>query len=275
MRLLKYYLKAEFSNPHFLFWSIAFMVFWLIMGAYVMSKGIFEHAPAEMLSDVIRAYTSSWYSLTTLFSLSSMAVGLTFNAFYSTAALPYMLRFSNLSSRSYHIQVTLGSSALALIIALLMKALTYSIYSHRFQMNLQPARPEVAIGVSVLAGVFFYLFTTLIAYVIIILRVVKSVSFISFAPLLLGFLFGFGHLHGALSVEILYISPYTAMSTLLTHSYSGKPVPNRLMGGPDVKELDLMLMPISLIAWIFALGILDIYLARKVKEVPIAELRVI
>ena len=51
MPLIKYYIKGMLSNRNLWFWGVAFMLFWLVLGGFVFSRGI-PSTPGALLAYV-------------------------------------------------------------------------------------------------------------------------------------------------------------------------------------------------------------------------------
>ena len=68
----KYYARAIITNRNLLFWGFLFMLFWLIMGAFA-----FGFKPATKIFNL--EYTSTWFALIALYSLSTIGTTVAFS----------------------------------------------------------------------------------------------------------------------------------------------------------------------------------------------------
>ncbi|MEM3803379.1 MAG: hypothetical protein QXX17_03115, partial [Conexivisphaerales archaeon] len=148
----------------------------------------------------------------------------------------------------------------------------YSLFSYRFGINLQPAQPLAALALSALAGAFMMVLAMLLVLIVVNYAGVKNINFISFVPLILSYIFGFGQLYANLPVAAEYLSPFTAISSLLFTSYSNLEMPVHPLD-PSAGYLDWRLLLLSLLAWIFIIAIADTQLLRRIKPRAIEEAR--
>src|ERR1700730_12716635 len=104
MPLIKYYIKGMLSNRNLWFWGVAFMLFWLVLGGFVFSRGI-PSTPGALL-----AYTASWYGIIVTFSLSSLAISIAYTIYYASCSLVYAFKYTRLTPMSY-VTTLIGSSS--------------------------------------------------------------------------------------------------------------------------------------------------------------------
>ncbi|EQD39127.1 ABC transporter, partial [mine drainage metagenome] len=146
MNVLRPFLKAMLTNPSLWFWGVAFMAFWLVLGAFVFSSGLPPTA--------IPGFTASWFAVISLFSLSTLAIGVSASIAYATAALAYAFRFTRLRPRDYLFSLLAGTGVLGLTLTVIMLGSTVGVFGARFHLTLLPADPVALVGAAVLAGAF-------------------------------------------------------------------------------------------------------------------------
>jgi hypothetical protein len=267
--LLTHYAKALLSNKNLWGWGVLFMAFWLVIGGIVESSQVPAHQPLAALD-----YTASWYALIALFSLASLGVTISFSLAYSTSSLSYYFRFTRLRPVTYMLDLLVSSTAIGVVLSVIMIVLTYMIFSYRLGGAAAPVAPWAAIGVSALSGVFIYAFSTFLVLLVINNLGLRNQSFMSFMPLVLSYLFGFANLFGTVPTALIYASPFTAIQDLLYHAYSGQPVypglANPVNNGPSLQPLYFAL---SIAAWIALLVVVDAFMLSRIKPRNIEEAR--
>jgi hypothetical protein len=267
MSLTKYYVKALITNKNLLFWGIAFMLFYAILGAYGFSSSL-------PLADqgVVLGYTSVWYALLVQFSLSSMAVSIAFAVIYASSSLAYSFRYTKLTPTSYISTLVGSSSVLGIVLSVIMLASTVFLYSSRFGYLLTPSNPIAALAVSALGGVFVMVLSMFLALIVVNYLGLRSSSFINFVPLMLAFGLGFTQYSVTLPIAIVYLSPYSAIQSLLYQAFSGQPANVRLSSMTGT-TLDWPILLISLLVWIVAFTLLDVSLLKRLKPRQLEEAR--
>lgn len=262
MSLLKYYTNGILSNRNLWFWGVAFMLFWLVLGAYSFAQGIPQVA--------LRGYTASWYGTIALYSLSSLAISVAYSIYFAGSSLVYSFKYTKLTPLSY-IGTLLGSSSvLGILLSAIMLASTYGFYTARFGLNLVPSDPLGAIAVSALAGVFMMTFAMLLVLIVVNYVGLRSINLVTFVPLILAFGLGFTSLTNPLPSSFLYASPYNAIQALLYSAYSGSVAPVQL-DNPASAALYWPYLLISLVAWIVLLLVVDSILLRRLKPRQLEE----
>jgi len=264
MSLALPYTRAVLRNPNLLFWGVAFMGFWFVLGAYIFSVGL----PATRSSEL--AYTSAWYAIMALFSLTVLAMGIATSMTYGTSALAFGFRYTRLTPMNYALSLMAAAAAVGLLFSFVMAALVSGLYSARFGIAILPANLPALVAVSVLSGAFMMgLGTTLVILVVNYLGL-RSMSFVEFVPLVLSYIFGFAQLYVSLPVLVLYVSPWNDMESLLYQAYSGSPATTALATS-STTTLFWPLSAIGLAVWVLALvGIASVFL-RRIRSVSIQE----
>lgn len=273
MKIFKYYIKSLFLSKQNIFWSIIFVIFWLFMGAYLFSRGI----PREIIAlyEFKIGYTSSWYGVAGTFSLAALCVSLCYYFLYITASLPYIVKYGKVSAISFFFQIILGTFLYSSFLAAILIISAYGIFSHSFSSNLSPALPGLAFLVIGIGGIFYYLLSVLIILILILIRKIKSVRLVSFFPMMISFALVYLQVFGVANKTIVYLSPFNNIYTLTAYAYFGKPIPLK-WGELFAKEAVLInpLYSLSiLLIWMIILFLIDIYLMRGIKEIPIEEIR--
>lgn len=269
MKIFKYYIKSLFLSQEIFFWSIIFVVFWLFMGAYLFSKGI----PKDIIAKT--GYTASWYGVAGTFSLAALCVSLCYYFLFITSSLPYIVKYGKISTISFFSQIILGTFLYSSFLAAILIISTYGIFSHAFSSNLLPANPLLAFLIIGVGGIFYYLLAAIIIFILIIIKKVKSIRLVSFFPMMINFALVYLQVFGVANQTIVYASPFNNIYTLTAYAYFGKPMPLKWSG---VLTKDLILInpcysAVILLVWMIILFLIDIYLMRKVKEIPIEEMR--
>lgn len=265
--LFTHYSKALLTNRALWGWGVAFMVFWLVIGGFVESTGLPKGDQAAALS-----YTASWYGLINLFSLSSLAISIAYSLMYSTHSLAYSFRFTKLKPSSYLINVVASSLIMGVVLSIIMLLSTYAIFSYKLGGAVAPVNPTATVPVAALAGVFMYALATLLVLILINSLGLKNQSFVSFIPLMLGYVFGFMQLFVSLPSLVIYASPFSAIQDLLYHAYSGQPIP-KVLSNPTSTALSPAYLAISLAAWTLVLLLVDSALLRRIKPRSVEEAR--
>ncbi|MEO0097543.1 MAG: hypothetical protein ABIK78_05555 [candidate division WOR-3 bacterium] len=273
MKIFKYYIKSLFLSKETFFWSIIFVVFWLFMGAYLFSKGM----PKDVIAfyEVKIGYTASWYGAAGTFSLAALCVSLCYYFLFITSSLPYIVKYGKISTISFFSQIILGTFLYSSFLAAILIICTYGIFSHAFSYNLLPANPLLAFLIIGISGIFYYLLAATIIFILILIKKVKSVRLVSFFPMMINFALVYFQIFGVANQVIVYASPFNNIYTLTAYAYFGKPIP--LKWGELLTKESILIHPrysmIILLIWIIILFVIDIYLMRSVKEIPIEEMR--
>ncbi|MEO0086617.1 MAG: hypothetical protein ABIK77_03130 [candidate division WOR-3 bacterium] len=273
MKIFKYYVKSLFLSKETFFWSIIFVVFWLFMGAYLFGKGMSKDVIA--FYEVKIGYTASWYGVAVTFSLAALCVSLCYYFLYVTSSLPYIIKYGKISPISFFSQIILGTFVYSFFLAVILIICTYLIFSHAFSCNLLPAKPLFAFLVVGISGIFYYLLATMIVFVLMLIKKVKSIRLVSFFPMMTNIALVYSQIFGVANQTMVYASPFNNIYNLSAYVYFGKPIP--LKWNELLNKQSLLIHPcysiIILLIWMAILFIIDIYLMRSIKEIPIEEMR--
>ncbi len=267
MAVISYYTRSLLTNKSLWGWGVLFMGFWLVLGAYIfVQSGEIATAQAAL------AYTADWYGIIALFSLSSLSTSIAYSIYYASPALAYCFRYTKLRPITYLLNLLGSSSFLGVFLSLIMLGGTYALYSTRFGFNLKPSDIPAAVIFSALSGAFMLALSSFLVLVVNNYLGLRNVSFVSFVPLLLSYVFGFGQLFTSLPTVLLYSSPMTAMIDLLYHFYSGY-APTVVLTNPSSAALDWRLMAASLTAWTLVLLLTSGFLLGRIRPRSIEEAR--
>jgi hypothetical protein len=258
------YTRAVLRNPNLLFWGIAFMAFWFVLGAYVFSVGLPANRPSEV------SYTAAWFAIIALFSLTIVAMSIATSVTYGTGALAFSFRYTRLTPVSFTVSLLVASAAVGLLFAFVMAGLVSGLFSAHFGTLIGPANLAGLVGVSLLSGAFMMGLGTTLVLVVVNYIGLRSMSFVEFVPLVLSYIFGFAQLYVALPAFALYLSPWNDMESLLYQAYLGRPATVTL-ATPGSAALAWPLSVAGLAAWVLVLVVVGSALLRRIRTVSVQE----
>lgn len=283
MRLLYYIIKRLLTSPAILGWGFAYMIFWILMGAYVFSSGMkpADFYNQEIYGQVVNYYTAGYAGVIVLISLGTLSTGITYMLYYQTGGLSHLFRYSKLTPLYYVSSVYIGSIVVSVINGLIMILLTGITFSNRFGLSLYPKNPLLLVAFIILAMVFLTSFSMILN--IITLKTSRRMrNFIAYIPLIFAFLFGYGYLFLNMNKES-YLSPFTMINTLVMSGYLNRPAPlnyatlttfNYYSGTPPaIINVSIPYAIFSLLIWTIALTIISIVGIRKLYYKPFEEER--
>jgi hypothetical protein len=155
------YTRAVLTNWSIWFWGVVFMAFWFVLGAYVFSGGLTPGRAAEV------GYTSAWFSVIALFSLTTLSMSIATSITYGTPALAFGFRYTRLTPTSYALSLTVAAAVMALLLSFVMAAVVGTLFSAHFHATILPSNLPAIVGISLLAGAFMMgLATTLVLVVV-------------------------------------------------------------------------------------------------------------
>ena len=268
MNLVGPYIKAMLLNRTLWFWGVAFMFFWLVMGAFVFNSGSsFSHAGAV-------DYTASWYGIIALFSLSTLATTITFSLSYSTSALAYGFRFTRLRPRDYLLSVLAGSGVLGIFLSVIMAVASVGVFSLHFGFALVPANLLALLGISAVAGTFMLVLAMSLMLTVVNYLGLRNTNFVGFLPLLLAYGFGIAQVNVSLPPWLEYASPYTDISSLFYQAFAGSAYPvdlsQAILTGSSA-SLQWPYLLLSLFVWILVLSAISTVLLRRIRPRSVEE----
>ncbi|MGC9170131.1 MAG: hypothetical protein ACP5HD_05245 [Thermoproteus sp.] len=283
MGYLGYLSKSYLRNMLILFWGPAWWAFWAALGAYVYPRG-FQLPPSAPVGEVMRSYTAVWLSEGVVYLPSMVGVGVVMTILYSTAAYPYLIRFGRATPSKIALSLFLSALAATLVLdAVLIVAgvlmMASGLKYNGFDVGLPDVSPASAANAAEFAGVFVLASVFVIALSTALATAAgaapKYSRGISFAPMLLFFLFAFAALYGALPKWLLAASPFSALIYLGVYAYTGT-VPNVTLTAPPPLSNDpvpLGLCLASVILWTFALLAVSAFVVGRMAYKPLAEER--
>jgi hypothetical protein len=259
--------KNLLRNPYLIFWSVFFIEFWVIMWAFVFAGNL------PQIEEVMRgSVATAWGSLVVL-SLSAAASSIAMSLLYSSKSIRYVTKYTKLSPSRFLLENLLSSLAVLATISVIMFFSVLLAFYAKNGVLVLPVDPVGLIFSTFLGNLFLYALSLFLNLAIIVLRAPRSASFISFLPLMLGFLS-----YVALWLDfgiVAYISPFNCLTSVGYFNYSGKSAPTGDYLMPGVATLmNMPLAMLSLILWIGFLLSLDIVLLRKMRGVGLEEIRV-
>jgi hypothetical protein len=264
MSLARPYTRALLRNPNILFWGIAFMAFWFVLGAYVFSVGL----PSNHASEV--DYTSAWYAIIALFSLTVVAMSIATSMTYGTSALAFAFRYTRLTPTSFAVSLLAAAAAMGLLFSFIMAGLVSGLFSAHFGTVILPVNLWGLVGASVLAGAFMMGLGAALVLVVVNYLGLRSLSFIEFVPLVLAYIFGFAQLYIALPLAAIYASPWNDIESLLYQGFSGSAATVTLTNSGSA-ALSWPLAVAGLAAWVVGLVFLTSHLLGRVRSVSVQE----
>ena len=258
------YTRRALTNPYLWFWGVVFMAFWFVLGAYVFSGGLADTRKAEVV------YTSAWFAVIALFSLTTLAMSIATSITYGTSALAYGFRYTRLTPSGYALSLLAAAGVMALVLGLLMALIVSGLFSLHFGRGIFPANLPGMIGVCVLAGTFMMGLATTMVMVVVNHLGLRNMNFVEFLPLILAYLFGFSQLFLSLPSWFLYFSPWNDMESLLYQAFSGTPA-TVVLSNPSSSSLVWPLSVLGLLAWVALLLGLSSYMLRRIRSVSLQE----
>ncbi|MEM2906385.1 MAG: hypothetical protein QW587_11725 [Candidatus Bathyarchaeia archaeon] len=184
----------------------------------------------------------------------------------------YVTKYTRLSPSRF-----LFENLVSLVLGLLViSVVMFASVVHRVHGQVRnapsPSQPDRFGFAMLLGALFMYALAFFLNASMVVLRAGRSASFISFVPLLLGFLPYF-----SLWVDFsnaVYISPFNCLTSLCYYFFSGKAAPTGGFLTPGTKSfVDLNIVLLSLSAWLALLIVTDMLLLRKMRGIGVEEIR--
>ena len=261
-----YFLKSMLKNKNIWGWGLFFMLFWIFMGAFVFGTNF----PDQKI--YFQYDASIWFGLLGLISTSTMATSVAYSIYYGNSSLAYGFRFTTLKPSRYISSFAISTSIIGGMLSGFMLLFTFLLFSYRSGFLLTPTFPYMSIIIGFASGAFMFLLASIIIVIVNNYLGLRNVSFASFIPMILTYLFGFTQINTSLPPFIVYGSPFTDISDLLIWSYYGREIPVNLSGSlQNGGQINLVVQVIMLVLWIIILSILSFMLIRKIKPKSIEE----
>jgi len=259
--------KSMLTHPELLFWSIAFIEFWVVMWAYVFG------AYVPKVEEAVKIYTADAYGSLLTLSLSATAVGITEAFLHSSRSIRFVTKYTKLSPSRFMAEHMASSMVVLTLVSAVMFASIAGVFTQKFGMYTPPEMPLELVAVTLLGCLFMYAISAFLSLAVVVFKAPRSARFVSYIPLILGFL-----AYGALWMDfkaLAYVSPFNCILALCIYYYSGvKPTTGAFVMGGGV-EMNMGLALCSLVAWVSALTALSILFLRRMKGVGIEEIRVV
>ncbi len=257
MILWRSYAKSMLTNGSLWFWSVAFMTFWLGIGAFLESQGIGSDRSAVV------AYTTSWYAVIVLIALSLLSAAIAGSFAYGSSSLAYAFRYTRLTPTGYLGSIIGGSAVLGLVLNIVLLGATAGMFGVRFSTAIPPADPLGLLAVSLLGGVFFMALAATLTLTAINWLGLRSTNYVGYIPLLLAFILGNAQLYVALPRWFVYGSPFNDLTSLLFQGYSGTTATVEL--GSSSVALAWIPLLIGFLIWTGVLIATTLVLLRRIR----------
>ena len=298
-RVCRFYLRSILSDMNFWGWSVAFLIFWLFMGAYVYGAGVTmeefikqfpEGTPRTIIDEAwnkyVLYYTASWYGSIALFSMSSLAVGLIYYIYYSTIPIRYLIKYSKASVSKFYAGFTLAAITGIMVSVVILIATTTLLFSYRFygvgllklENLIVPKSPVGVLATTIAGGVLMYFISSTIALLVVVLRKPRALGLASFLPYVLSF--GLGMAGLIATGGSIHFSPYNIILALNYHYYANATLvldePVTLMWRSAMEGTGQVLEPgtlwLALLGWIALFALISIALFKKQKGVSLEQI---
>jgi len=278
-RLLLYTIKSILTHPGVIGWGVLFVLFWDVAGAYLQAPSFIHQLPSSLQQfpsiehSIYLQYTSTWYASLVILSLSSVAMGVAYILYYQTGTLPYLIRYSKLTTTTYFTSLYSGNLIASLILEALLTAVTVYMFSNNgIGISAIPSKIEIIILTILLSSIFFVSFSTFLNLIIIKLHAYRFQNLLNYIPLILGYLAFATFTYVTLkSPAVYYSNPYMAIEILLYEGYFGSFKFANATGAETTLNLSITLLSLSIIAWIVMLNVINFILLRKMNYTSIEE----
>jgi len=259
--------KSLLTNPYLIFWSILFIEFWILMWVFVFGNEI------PPLEEAVRLYMASAYGNLLILSLSGACVTIGGSILYSSKSIRYVTKYTRLSPSRFLFENLVSSLVVLLIVCAVMLLSVIALFYSKFALFIVPVNPIGLAGSLLLSTLFIYALSLFLNLLIVTLKAPKSANFISFLPLIFGFVS-----YSALWIDFkaaVYVSPFNCITSICYFAASGEiPPAGNFFAPPNSQTLvDVNLALISLIAWTVVLIVVDVLLLRKMRGVGVEEIR--
>jgi hypothetical protein len=263
MKLPLIFTKRLLTNPYALGWGIAFMFFWIAMGAFIESASVSNSSAVY--------YTASWYGIIALLATSSFATSIAMMIYYQSGSLSYFTRFSKLTPKYYLFSLYFTMLVTTTVVSVIMGLGVVSLFSYHFGETIAPKNWGLFFLDAILSGVF-YLPLSLFLEELTVVTSRKLSNAISFIPIILAYLFGFSYMNINLG-NLVYYSPFLSIQVLGMQSFFTKSIPLNFndFKGPT---LNVYYAIISLIGWSIILSFASMLLFRRLYYRSLEEARI-
>jgi hypothetical protein len=259
--------KSLLTNPYLIFWSILFIEFWIFMWVFVFGGEI------QPLEEYVRRYMASAYGNLLVLSLSGACVTIGGSILYSSKSIRYVTKYTRLSPSRFLVENLASSLVALLVVCAIMLLSVIAVFYGRFVLFILPVNPAGLACSLLLSTLFIYALSLFLNLLIVTLKAPKSANFISFLPLIFGFIS-----YSALWIDFkaaVYVSPFNCITSICYFAASGEiPPAGNFFAPPSSQTLvDVNLALVSLIAWTSFFILIDVLLLRKMRGVGVEEIR--
>ncbi|MFZ8792215.1 MAG: hypothetical protein ACO2OS_08150 [Thermosphaera aggregans] len=306
-RVYRFYVRSILSDGYMWFWAVAFMAFWLFMGAYVygagttieeFSKQFPEGTPGTIINEAWSKftlhYTAGWYGSIALFSMSSVTIGLVYYIFYSTIPIRYLTKYSKATTAKFYTGFTLAAITGVVVCTIVLLVTTILLYSYRFYgaelkdyhglpvpvfKNLVlPENPVGVLATTIAGGVLMYFIGATVALLVIVLKKPRALGLASFLPHILSF--GLGMAGLIATGGKVHFSPYNTILLLNYHYYANATLvldePVTMMWRSGLEGAGQVLEPstlwLALLGWILLFAAASVVLFKKQRGVNVEQI---
>ncbi|MEM0355227.1 MAG: hypothetical protein QW716_00970 [Desulfurococcaceae archaeon] len=299
VRIAKFFSKTFIKNPYLWFWSIFFVLFWLIMGAFIFSRGItkeniskqiemeypeFKYLPenerVSIIEDVWKrvalSYTGSWLATCIIISFASTVSGVTQGIFYSVLPLRFLTRYSKVNEVTVLLGYIFGLIIVLVFQFIVLLFATIGMYSYRFGLRITPENPLGLLIVTLAISIFKFLFSLILGLTVVILRKPRALTMLSFVPLILSYALSMAQIY--VGGKAINLSPINSSISLLYYYFTNiepplnEPLTASLTNVEKVKPIFAWSI---LLSWIALLSLISLVLMRKQKGISAEELSAI
>lgn len=265
-KLIRLTLKTYFASFTFIFWTILFILFWIVMFIYVFGRAVPEN--------YLNYYIASAYGYLLIISLGGAGIGMTSIVYSASFSIRYVTKFGRIDEKRFLTEYSVAHLIMLGLLCAIFNALLIAVAYSKHGKIFLPKQPWELVADLVISLLVLYLLSFNLAYLNVLLKRNASRMIMTFLPLMVSFL-----AYGGLWVDYkyaFYIIPQLVIAGLLYARYSGdKPytgnIYENILKGTGYADMNLIYL--SLFAWIVILFIGGLILLRKTRGVRLEELR--
>lgn len=264
--IFRYMIKSLFKNRMIWFWGIFYVSFWLILGVFVWSNG--------MEINYLKDYAATWYAFDSIISISSISVSLSYSIYFSSTSLSYLFKNSRLSSYEYYIESIISIAIFFIIVGILLGLIEILLFKIKFNIWIIPSNIPFLIILLFISGLIFYSFSIVMVILINNYAGLKNINFVSFVPMLLGWLFGYSVIFFKMPNYVIYSNFITPLAYAFVNVFLNHQVYVEL-SNPNSGIVNIQFCALSIFIWLIVLIIGSIYLLKRIRAKNIEEAMVI
>lgn len=260
-----YYVKAIIKNRNLIFWGVLFMAFWLVMGAF-----LFDFHPSVYEYNI--DYTSTWFSIIALYSISTIGTTIAYSLYYSNSSLNFAFRFTSLTRTNFFLSISSGVGIVSIFLGTIMLLISSFVFSIRSHIIILPVLPYYSLIISVAGGIIMLCISGSLTVIINNYFSLKNINFLSLLTTILSYIFGFSQISISLPVWLVYSNPFSEIIDLYYYSFSGS-LPHLVLSNPSSSTLNIYYIVFCLLIWILSLSAVFAYTVPKIRPVSKEEAR--